>query len=226
MLKRRSALANGAKRYKKAQTKKTKRYARPTTVRIGKQTFPKQLFNTLKYCEEVVIAASSGKTVYLWSTNGLYDPNITGTGHQPRYFDQMCAVYNHYTVLRSRIKAVIGYSASVSTLVVGTVYIDDDTSVNADALIAAEMNGAKSDAFVPSAQGHTTIYHSWDAKQQFGGNPQGQDAMMGTSSSNPSEQSYFTVQTYDVAANATNAVITVYIEYDVVWDDLTTIGVS
>ena len=37
--------------------------------------------------------------------NSLFDPDQTGTGHQPYYFDQFAALYNRYTVLGSKLTA-------------------------------------------------------------------------------------------------------------------------
>lgn len=58
----------------------------------------------LNYYENVsVTTGASSVGNYVFAANGLYDPNITGTGHQPMGFDQMMLIYNHYTVTRSRI---------------------------------------------------------------------------------------------------------------------------
>lgn len=72
------------------------------------RAFADETFSVLRYCEQLTFnpgsASSSNNT---FSINGCYDPNITGTGHQPYGFDEYCAAgaagpYNRYTVLRSR----------------------------------------------------------------------------------------------------------------------------
>ena len=35
--------------------------------------------------------------------NSLFDPNLSGLGHQPRGFDQLMAVYEKYTVVAAKI---------------------------------------------------------------------------------------------------------------------------
>lgn len=52
------------------------------------------------------MVASGGTTNYLahiYAANGLYDPNISGVGHQPRGFDQFMLMYDHYVVIASHI---------------------------------------------------------------------------------------------------------------------------
>jgi hypothetical protein len=40
------------------------------------------------------------------SANGLYDPDISGTGHQPRGFDQLMAMFDHYVVTNAEIRLI------------------------------------------------------------------------------------------------------------------------
>jgi len=226
---RQSTLARSANTYKRQRTAaKKKQYTRiPTQIKVGKQTFPKQLFNTLRYTEEITANFSGGLWKYLWVANGMYDPNSTGTGHQPLYFDQLTAIYDHYTVLRSRIKAYFLCPSTISTGIVVSIYVDDDASVKGDALTAAEMPGAKSYGYVPAAGPCPLLTHSWDAKKTFGGNPQSQAELQGTASANPTEISIYSIQAYDYSAAISGAVYCyVDIEYDVVWDEHVTIGSS
>lgn len=59
-----------------------------------------------KYCQQVSINPPIGGIgSYVFRANSLFDPDFTGTGHQPLGFDQMMAFYNHFVVLKSSIKA-------------------------------------------------------------------------------------------------------------------------
>jgi len=65
---------------------------------------PDTLRRTLRYTENRVITGSSGAlALYSFGANALYDPNITGTGHQPLAFDQYMALYSVYHVLACRV---------------------------------------------------------------------------------------------------------------------------
>lgn len=48
---------------------------------------------------------SFSATGYVFSANGMFDPDITGTGLQPMGFDQMMVFYEHYTVTYATIEA-------------------------------------------------------------------------------------------------------------------------
>ncbi len=62
--------------------------------------FPLRKRAKLTYNELFTVTPLTGASLsgYVFSANGLYDPNITSTGHQPSGFDQMMAFYEHYTV--------------------------------------------------------------------------------------------------------------------------------
>jgi len=195
----------------------------PTKVFVGRQAFPKQLFNTLRYVERASVAVSIGIGSYIFSCNGLFDPNITAAGHQPLYFDQLAAVYNHYTVLRSRIKVS---PMADSTTMLHTIYVDDDTSIVASATIAAERPDAVSNAGNANAGRIFPLSLSWDAAKTFGPNPQAQDSLQGSASANPTEQSYFIWGVHDYAATSYNLNVLFELEFDVVWDEFATISTS
>ena len=57
------------------------------------------------YSDQFQLTCTAGALQqYTFAMNGLYDPNLTGTGSQPRYFDTLCganttaAPYRAYVV--------------------------------------------------------------------------------------------------------------------------------
>lgn len=61
---------------------------------------------------------ATGTNVYQFSSNGLFDPDITGTGHQPMYFDNYSAVYKRYRVVKSAITVtVVNHFVNTATTV-------------------------------------------------------------------------------------------------------------
>lgn len=62
-------------------------------------------FLVFKY-EEIISQslATVTATNQVFNLNSLFDPNRTGTGHQPYGFDQLAAIYNRYRVWETRWK--------------------------------------------------------------------------------------------------------------------------
>lgn len=50
---------------------------------------------------------AGGSNTYVYSANGCFDPDVTGVGHQPMYFDNFAAVYGKYKVLWSKITITV-----------------------------------------------------------------------------------------------------------------------
>jgi hypothetical protein len=84
--------------------------------------FPPRIRYKLRYAEthtfQTGIAGVCG-TEQVMRLNDLYDPNITGTGHQPYGYDQVVGLYNRWRVDRVRVTflwTTIGGSAELACL--------------------------------------------------------------------------------------------------------------
>lgn len=66
--------------------------------------FPQSRMVRLRYAETVSMdpISTSTATYYNFRANSCFDPNETGTGHQPRGWDQWTQFYNHYVVVGSK----------------------------------------------------------------------------------------------------------------------------
>jgi len=193
-----------------------------------KTGFPKQMKITHKYCEGFMLAwngPTANVAYQSWSVNGLFDPNLAVGGHQPLYFDQMAALYNHYTVMASR--CVVQMLTNNTTTYAAGIYIDDDSTPTTQNLeTVMEQNSAitKIGQYQFGAEVYT---RKWDAKAAFGGNVMDNDNLQGTSVANPTEQQAFIVYQRPLDGITTSTVtgfITIY--YDTVWDELKQVGGS
>lgn len=66
---------------------------------------------TLRYTDGIVIQ-STGALPLGWYTlqpNNLFDFDVSGTGHQPLYFDQLSAIYQNYRVRSAKAKVTFAY---------------------------------------------------------------------------------------------------------------------
>ncbi len=102
-------------------TRKTKRPRKQNVRRQRQQVsvvnpmktpWPTRTVTRLDYTDQLDIVCTSGVlSVYTFNSNGLYDPDQTGTGHQPLGFDQYAAQYNRYRVLKMDYLVVFGNPA-------------------------------------------------------------------------------------------------------------------
>jgi len=173
-----------------------------------------------RYSELNSIGGAGGATAtYTFSCNGMFDPNITGTGHQPMFFDQMSAIYDHYTVFRSTIRLEV----TTDLICNFAFYIDDDTSSVSTVEAGQEQPSAIGGLLTVYQQKPRVLTLSWDGKKFFGGDLFDNDNLQGSAAANPTEQSYFTFKVQ--AANALSTPI-IYmravIDYYAVWDELKT----
>lgn len=97
-----------------------------TIPRIGMTgCVPQTLLTQHRYCEEVALTSDNltGYTgsQYEWRLNSLFDPNLTGVGHQPQGFDQMAAFYNTYRVYKVDVQIRIVASSHADSYVASKV---------------------------------------------------------------------------------------------------------
>lgn len=106
--------------------KKSRKSLRMVTSK--RAPMPLRYKTKLRYCEGINLTGTSGAiSQYVFRANGLYDPNYTGTGHQPKGFDQLMAIYDHATVTGARIH-VIGTSSSGTEALVWGVNVSGSVS--------------------------------------------------------------------------------------------------
>lgn len=92
--------------------------------------FGRSLRTEITFAENREIPVTAGiPYTYLYSINSLYDPNVTGTGNQPRFFDTLCgsnggsAPYQQYRVYASKIEVTFIPTGSDSVTMRGLVGI-------------------------------------------------------------------------------------------------------
>lgn len=133
------------RRKKKVQVKR-KKYAKgsQTTAVIGRpgSFISNKAITCLKYNERFTINLTGGTPAdYQFRLNSLFDPNLTGTGHQPYGFDQLTVLYNRYRVFKTKyvIKMISGTTGNFETTIVCN---NSATSITTPDL-APESNNSK-----------------------------------------------------------------------------------
>lgn len=211
--------------FKKARTY-TPLYRQPqfrglTPSRSG---FPKTLKMTHRYCETFALSNTAGAIgTHVFSANGMFDPDITGTGHQPYYFDQLTGIYNHYTVIASKLTLKFMGASAIANPSLITIYLDDNATSAAALITRLEQNTASSQLVMPGS-GPYKLIKKFSAKANFGGNPLSDPNLQGTSAANPTEQMYYLITVADPSgtAAATTVDLLIEIDYIAVWQELLT----
>lgn len=210
--------------------RRTQRIGGPV-VAIGGQVnhaFPRMMKFRHRYVELLSLTAASGVTgTYNFSCNGMFDPNITGTGKQPMCFDQMTALYDHYVVIGSKIivKATNHTTSQPPSYV--SIFINDDTS-NAPGSAAAYIANDRTYTIVPAGGVKQGIVSArWSAKKIFGKGVLANTDLQGTSAANPNEQSYYSIN-YGSVDQTTTAIVDIIvdIEYIAIWKEPRDIDLS
>lgn len=186
--------------------------------------FPKKFTFKHKYSEIITLQdTGAGAVNYQFSCNGMFDPNITGTGHQPMYFDQISAIYNHYTVIGSKIRyRIVPAGTAVQNPYKIVTWINDDTTTTGGTDSFSENKFASTRLCTGGVNpSQIVLTKKWSAKKFFGGSVLANDQLKGTAAANPAEQSYFqiTFRTLDLASTV-SVFVYVEIEYVAVWHEL------
>jgi len=201
----------------------SKVFSTPKTSLYG-TGFPERMRLKHKYRESLHLTGTAGASAtYIFSCNGMYDPNITGTGHQPMFFDNMAALYDHYTVMNAKISVVYIPSPQATitshNFVVGLLDASAFATNNSNYL--GENPSMTSLVVQASANNQVNIITKyWNAERVFGSRALSDSQLRGSSAANPSEQTYFGIMIQDTLAIGTaEGDISVTIEYDAVWTE-------
>lgn len=196
-----------------------KLYRKPRAFKTGFKSayygMPRSKAVVFKYCESLSLTPAASVSVYRYSANGCYDPDITGTGHQPMGFDNLMAFYDQYTVVGSKIQ-VNWVNDNPKFAQVG-IYLNDDTSAPTTLDLEAWMEQSNSKYGVMTAKGGSkdtiTQKAKFSAKRDLSvSKPLTADRLQGTAGSNPNEQMYYDLYYFaqnDTTAGSIHAIITI-----------------
>lgn len=220
-----------AKKSKKTKATRTSWQFTKSVGKLGKG-FPDKCTITHRYVEDQVVSMAANSIARVtYKCNGLYDPTDAAGGHQPLFYDQMTPIYDHYAVVRSRIKATFSQPYQNENVAAGgpgpihcCVYTDDDTSGSATWTTVLESADKLAWRTLDVGGPAVTLYTKWSPARTFGSKPLENPRLQGTSAADPTELTHFHVCAYNTLALAGTRYcnVTVEIEYDTVWFELKT----
>jgi len=168
------------------------------------------------------VAATGSLGIYQWRTNSLFDPNFTGTGHQPYGFDQMKTYYASYLVTSSVIAAECLSSAATVCLAGVATSAESSTGITT------------ADGYLESGKGQGGLLYSsstrgfeskWSLSSIADHDPADYSALISASPVNSDFYTVFVQDAYALASTAT-LFVTICIEYEVTWKDPVTFASS
>jgi len=225
------------------KTKRTKKASKGGRKRTRKARLPRYNMGmvsgmpnvrkvSMRYVEEVSLTSTSGiLTLHLFRANSVFDPNQTGTGHQPMGYDQMGTLYNHYVVLGAKITVhqLRTNTTAVLSQAIG-IYLDDDTSTHTDYTGFIESKKGQTKVSVSTnAQSGANVVRGWYSPKKFFNIKDVKDnwTRIGASvGNNPAEEAFFYLwyKTCDGSTSACNFLV--QIDYIVEFAEPKTLGQS
>lgn len=170
---------------------------------LKKNPLPAMFKTSFRYYQEFQLDPTLiSPAPYTFSANGLYDPNITGIGHQPRGFDQLMSLYDHFVVVG--VKARFEFENRCNCASAVSVVVHDSSSTLTDVEDIGEYKVAKH-VTVGGENGtnaHSTI-KSITMKlnpNKFLGRskPLSDSQLKGSTFANPVEQAFFSIYQWPV----------------------------
>lgn len=194
------------RRVKEHERKQRKKMSSKALVLGG---FPKSKLVKLRYVQIFTLNATSvAPAVQVFRANSLYDPDQTGTGHQPANFDRWTNVYDHYTVIGAKITAKFlpNSGSNVNPAIMGIALSDGGTSVagsSTEDILERKLTASNKDSvgIINAYQGLKPVSAFFSASKFFGkpnssiigdGQYKGKMGNTGTGS-NPTEGAFFEV---------------------------------
>lgn len=143
---------------------------------------------------------STNAATYLFSLNGMYDPNITGTGHQPRGFDNLMALYDHYVVIACKAEFKFWNADNTYGHMV-TTHLQDSPTVKTNVRDIMELKTTQRKVAATRAGGidNLTLVRTVNPNRFLGrSKPLSDPELKGSASANPTEQAYIQVSCFPV----------------------------
>jgi hypothetical protein len=175
--------------------------------------------STFKYITVVnfTVATTVGAQ-HVFKANGMFDPDTTGSGHQPYGFDQMLNIYQRYCVLRTKYR--VSFAPSNDRLMVGTIVASTVTTTVADLAtfsLAAESPHAQTKA-MSFAGGPPAVFTGSIATNAILGTTREQmiadDLFQGTTTTDPTNLTVLTVYWYNPSTGSVTSSFMIELEYE------------
>lgn len=172
----------------------------------------------LTYATSYTIGGSNIQFDKIMSGNGLYDPDISGTGHQPLGFDQWMAFYDRYRVLSSTctVTTINGQTTAGRNIQTTLIPSNNQTAIANDDEAEELPEAEEANAGIVNGPSEDTVRATKQTATMVGvPNIKYSTEYSGTVSTNPNQQWYWRVFHASVDGTAISAFVNIKIIYTV-----------
>lgn len=185
--------------------------------------FPNSIITKLRYCTIVDLSSGAGAVAgNTFAANGIFDPDITGGGHQPLYRDNFGTLYDQYVVIGSKIKVTFAAGTGTLPFIVG-ITGDDDSTVSGTLETLMEQNNSISTVCGAVGAPPVVLTQTFEPLEMFGVDAKDDGSSATVVSANPTE--LWTYRIWSIPADLTTAghcYAKVEIDYTVKFTELST----
>lgn len=209
--------------------KKRSSWSKPTSLVFNGIGFPDRYSTHLRYTESVSLTGSSAPAAQVFRMNSCFDPDLTGTGTQPTYFDQLSTVYGIYCVIGALAYVEFINPSTTESFYTACVFSDQNiSSLSVEALTETKYMKSNQVSYSPGPNRIKVSMPYMRTAQIMGQKEIESDANMYAGiGSNPNDQWFLIIKiaaTDGVTSISGN--IRVEILYHVIFKDLTSPGES
>lgn len=202
---------------RRTYSRKKKTYKK-RKMTLYKSPVPTVMYTKLRYHTVFNMDPAAGILAYkVFRANGLFDPEVAAGGHQPRGFDQLMALYDHYVCVKSTIRVSFA-TANTAYNTLNIVALRDSNIISANVNDYMEGGNVRSRvAEIRGGGGLNVIKHSFTPRFLGRTNYLADPQLKGSEFSDPTEQAFFHIVTAGMDA-AVDPVITnasVVIDYTI-----------
>ncbi|AXH73454.1 MAG: putative capsid protein [Cressdnaviricota sp.] len=200
--------------------------------------FPDMLYMTHNYEERVGVSAPGDMNTnrqYRFMLNGMFDPNVTGTGFQPALYDNMGAIYTRYRVYAADVKVTfVSYTNDFTRVGFYATETNDTSAAGLWAQNTFSLDGLKSNrvaykmlgayATLSATPQMCVIKKKFDFRQLLGEEVMTDSDFTAPTGSNPAKPFYLSVGGNNMfqpgVTNALHIEARVSIRFHTLWDEL------
>lgn len=153
---------------------------------------------SLVYCDLFAINPALGSMgYYKFRTNSLWDPNYTGSGHQPYGFDTLATLYNRYLVTGAKITVNAYANDALAGFGIGVKVTDDANYSTSDPIAVQEQPGYRYKLYGNGKQPPIpSVTQTWSLRKMVGRAHVHDEKYSALCDANPTDPWYFNVAVF------------------------------